>query len=56
MSTGGKTKVNQQVVLAANVARIMSDLHRLAAANARIQSTDKRASGADAPMLVIRGK
>jgi hypothetical protein len=42
-------------VLAANVAQILAELHRLAAANSRFSAAETRRSGV-APMLVIRGK
>ena len=54
--SSGKSKVNQQPVLAANVANILVELHQLAAANARIPAADKRASGEQVRAMVIRGK
>ncbi|HEV7224884.1 MAG TPA: hypothetical protein VGN42_19395 [Pirellulales bacterium] len=56
MSTSGKTKANQQTALAADVAQIMSELHRLAAANARSSAAKNQGSHAVGPALVIRGK
>lgn len=56
MATSGKTKANQQPVLAANVSRIVAELLQLAAANARAPEADHRASSADVSSMVIRGK
>jgi hypothetical protein len=55
MSTSCKPKSNQQTALSANVAQIMSELHRLAAANARVEAA-KQPNVVDATTLVIRGK
>jgi hypothetical protein len=49
MSTSGKTKSNQQPVLAANVAQILAELHRLAATNVRTPVADRPASCVCAP-------
>ena len=54
--SSGKSKANQQPVLAANVPRILAELHQLAAANTRAPLTANRANSADASAMVIRGK
>lgn len=56
MATSGKSKASQQPVLAANVSRIVAELHQLAATNACNPVTGCRASTAGAPAMVIRGK
>lgn len=57
MATIGESKSHKQPVLAANVPRILAELHQLAAATmARSPATDRRASSAGAPTMVIRGK
>lgn len=55
MATSGKSKANKQPVLAANVPRILAELHQLAA-NARVPESDRRTRGAGDPTMVIRGK
>jgi hypothetical protein len=55
MATSCKPKSNQQTVLAADVAQILAELHRLAT-NSRSSAAEKRGSRADDPALVIRGK
>jgi hypothetical protein len=55
MATSGKSKANQQPVLAANVPQILAELHQLAA-NARAPEADHRGRRADVSAMVIRGK
>jgi hypothetical protein len=55
MSTKGKPKSNQQPGLAADVAQILAELHRLAA-NSRSSAAKKRGSRADGPATVMRSK
>jgi hypothetical protein len=55
MPASGKSKENQQTVLAANVAQILAELHRLAA-NSRSSAAKNQGSRADGPALVVRGK
>jgi hypothetical protein len=55
MSSSGKSKANQQPVLAANVTRIVAELHQLAA-TVRVPDTDHRTSSGAASAMVIRGK
>ena len=56
MATSGKSQASQQPVLAANVTRILAELHQLAAANGSKPLADSRPGGSISPAIVIRSK
>lgn len=56
MATSGKSKASQQQVLAANVPRILAELHQLAAANGSKPLAISRSGDSISPAMVIRGK
>jgi hypothetical protein len=55
MAISSKSKAGQQPVLAANVTRIVAELHQLAA-SARVPEADHQARSGGASAMVIRGK
>jgi hypothetical protein len=56
MATSGKSQASQQPVLAANVPRILAELHQLAAANGSKPLPNSRSGDSISPAMVIRGK
>lgn len=56
MASSGKAKTKQQLVLAANVVKILAELHQLVATNARPALTENRTGSVGAPAMLIRGK
>ena len=55
MATSGKLKRSQQPVPAANMPRILAELHQLAA-NGSMPLADSRSGGSITPTMAIRGK